>query len=97
MLPPEDLARIEVATSLTGPIIDEIVEPTTWTLEARLPLAVLEKHAHVIRPRAGVTWRGNFYKCADETSDPHWLTWSPVDWPAPAFHLPAQFGTLRFE
>jgi len=44
-----------------------------------------------------VTWRANFYKCADSTSHPHWLTWSPVDHPTPHFHLPAFFGTLEFE
>ena len=95
-LPVNDLARIEVAASLPGPIIDEIAEPTVWTLECHLPLAVLEKYAAVVQPQPGVTWRANFYKCADECSHPHWLTWSPVDWPEPAFHMPGQFGTLEF-
>lgn len=35
--------------------------------------------------------------CADNTSHPHWLTWSPVDYPKPNFHLPQSFGFLEFE
>ena len=42
-------------------------------------------------------WRANFYKCADRTSHPHCLTWAPVDFPVPNFHLPRSFGVLEFE
>lgn len=43
---------------------------------------------------AGQIWRGNFYKCADESSHPHWASWSPVD--EFNFHRPNCFGTIRF-
>ncbi|MDR1097651.1 MAG: hypothetical protein LBL57_05925, partial [Tannerella sp.] len=36
--------------------------------------------------------RGNFYKCADETSNPHYVTWSPIDLPSPDYHCPEHFG-----
>ena len=97
MLPPEDLAKLEVATSLKGPILEEIARPTMWTVEYRLPVSILEKYSKVARPRPGVSWRANFYKCADDSSHPHWLTWSEVIWPRPSFHLPQYFGTLQFE
>ena len=45
---------------------------------------------------AGQTWRANFYKCADASVFPHWLTWSRVGLPEPDFHQPAFFGTLEF-
>lgn len=93
----EDFARIVTASSLKGPIDREIVEPTTWTLEYKIPLNLLEKHARIERPGPGVTWRANFYKCADDSSHPHWLTWSPVTNAKPSFHLPRYFGTLEFE
>lgn len=98
-LPPEDLATVEIAASLRGPIDPEIAAPTVWTLECRLPIDTMAKHARgkFVRPARGVSWRANFYKCADESSHPHWLTWSPVVWPAPAFHMPPQFGCLTFE
>lgn len=41
-----------------------------------------------------VTMRGNFYKCADLTTVPHYLSWSPVGTPSPDFHRPEYFGTL---
>lgn len=93
----EDFAGIATASSLKGPIDREIAGPTSWTLEYRIPLELLEKHAKVERPGPGVTWRANFYKCADESSRPHWLTWSPVTNARPSFHLPRYFGILAFE
>lgn len=93
----EDFASVVTASSLKGPIDPEIVEPTTWTLEYKIPFSLLEKFAKFERPKPGVTWRGNFFKCADGTSHPHWLTWSPVTEAKPAFHRPKYFGTLAFE
>src|SRR3954470_7860076 len=93
----EDFVSVVTASSLKGPIDREIVEPTTWTLEYKIPLGLLEKHARIERPRPGVTWRANFYKCADDSSHPHWLTWSPVANAKPSFHLPKSFGILAFE
>jgi hypothetical protein len=88
-----DCARIELAHSLPRRVDPEIAEPITWTVEYRLPFAVL---GPTDVPAPGVRWRANFYKCADGTSHPHWLTWAPVDRPAPDFHVPECFGTLEF-
>ena len=93
----EDFASVVTANSLKGRIDPEIVIPTTWALEYKIPLSLLEKFARIERPNRGVTWRANFYKCADETSHPHWLTWSPVTNAKPSFHLPRYFGILAFE
>ena len=38
--------------------------------------------------------RGNFYKCADNTSYPHYVTWSPIKLPAPDYHCPEHFGEI---
>lgn len=40
--------------------------------------------------------RGNFYKCADGSSLPHYLSWSPIETPKPDFHRPEFFGELHF-
>ena len=74
----------------------EIAEPTTWCVEFRIPLSLLEGQTTVTKPGPGVSWRANFYKCGDKTSHPHWLTWAPVGFPKPHFHLPEFFGTLEF-
>jgi len=91
-----DLEQIEIAHSLDKIIDPEITEPVTWTLEHRLPVKIIEKYAPAVTPAPGVTWRANFYKCGDNTSHPHWLTWSPIENPTPDFHLPRFFGTLEF-
>jgi hypothetical protein len=93
----DDFATVVTATSLKGPIESEIAQPTTWTVEYKIPLSLLEKFTKIERPKPGVTWRANFYKCADESSHPHWLTWSPVTHAEPSFHLPKYFGILAFE
>lgn len=92
-----DIMQIEIAHSLPKVIDPEITEPTDWTIEYRIPLHVLEKFSDVSRPAPGVTWRANFYKTASKSINPHWITWSPVNYPKPNFHLPQYFGKLVFE
>jgi hypothetical protein len=94
----KDGDKVEVGHTLSKIVDPEIGEPTTWTLEYRLPFAVVQKYcSDASRPAPDVIWKANFYKCADATSHPHWLTWSFVDHPTPQFHLPRYFGTLTFE
>jgi hypothetical protein len=40
---------------------------------------------------------GNFYKCADETDAPHFVSWNPIPVPEPNFHLPQYFGEIWFK
>jgi len=92
-----DLQRIGVAHSMPKIVDPEITEPVTWTVEYRLPFEILAAHdPAAVRPAPRVQWRANFYKCADHTSHPHWLTWARVDRPQPDFHVPESFGTLAF-
>ncbi len=93
----KDCQRIKIISSLPKQIDPEIAEPTVWTVKYALALDILTKYARVERPSPGVAWKANFYKCADKTSHPHWLTWNPVDRPSPDFHVPQYFGTIRFE
>jgi hypothetical protein len=94
----EEGDRVEIGHSMSKTVDPEIDEPTTWTVEYRLPFAVVKKYCFGARnPAPDVIWRANFYKCADATSHPHWLTWSFIDHPTPQFHLPRYFGTLVFE
>lgn len=83
--------------SLPKMIVDEIQEPTTWTLSYKLPFNVISKYSEMTKPQRGIRWKANFYKCADKTSHPHWLTWALVDNLTPDFHLPEYFGVLEFE
>lgn len=94
----DDLNRIEIAHNMPKTVNPEISAPTTWVIEYRLPLDILPKYRKdITKPGPGVTWRANFFKCADNSSHPHWLTWSKVERPRPDFHVPECFGTLQFE
>ena len=92
-----DCDKLNIYHTLPKIIEPEITEPTTWVIEYRVPLEVLEKYATVQRPAPGVTWRANFYKIASRTSHRHWLTWSKVIFHKPQFHQPQFFGTLEFK
>jgi len=93
----EDIKMIEIAHSLPQTVDPEITEPVTWTLEYRIPLSMIEKYSNVTRPKKGVVWRGNFYKIAEITSNPHYITWSVLEGDKPNFHRPEFFGILKFQ
>lgn len=92
----EDMQQIEIVHSLPKIIDPEIIDPVVWTLEYRLPMAILEKYSPLTRPEKGVVWRANFQKCAENNSHPHWLTWAKIDYPTPRFHMPEFFGKIEF-
>ena len=93
----EDCRKIKILSSLPKKVDSEIESPVVWTVKYGLPIDILKAYAPVDAPGPGRIWKANFYKCADQTSHPHWLTWSPVDRPSPNFHLPQYFGTIEFE
>lgn len=95
-IPESEYKKIRIAHSLPEIVEPEIETPVTWTVEYGIPFDILKKYCTVTDSKPGVSWRANFYKCADHTSHPHWLTWSPIDFPTPKFHLPEFFGVLEF-
>lgn len=95
-IPLETCKRLSCSHSMPRIVDPEIQEPVIWTVEYAIPIALLQNYCDVVAPSANVEWRGNFYKCGDKTSHPHWLTWAPVEAPQPDFHKPLSFGSLRF-
>lgn len=96
LLSVEDITAIEIAHSIAGPVEKEIEGPVIWTVEYKLPFQLLKKYADILVPDKGVAWKANFFKCAENNSHPHWLSWTEINQPEPNFHLPEYFGTLRF-
>src|SRR4051794_726349 len=77
---PESIASaVRVQSSIPGKTDPEKAEPLTWTLGFSIPLSVLEEYTGNTGELSGQSWRGNFFKCAEEVSHPHWASWSPVD------------------
>ena len=91
-------ARTPVADLSGGaifPVKGEVCEGY-WTVTAEIPTALLCKILGVdsMPFGSGYTFRGNFYKCGDETPIVHYGMWSPVGTEKPDFHRPEYFGTL---
>lgn len=94
---PVDLfQKIDVHASLPGPIDTEIKDPITWTVSYRIPIALFEAFTDDLASFAGQHWRGNFYKCADKSSHPHWGYWADIG-DRLDFHQPDQFAPIVFE
>ena len=93
-IPESAVKNVKVTSSLPKRIEPELQEPTSWTLRFFIPFALLECYVGPVGLVDGQKWTGNFFKCADETSHPHWASWSPVD--ELNFHLPRCFGELEF-
>lgn len=66
-----------------------------WEIEIVLPVSAF--FSHRIEDISGMKARGNFYKCGDDLTVPHFLSWQPIDNPNPDFHLEKFFGELEFE
>ncbi len=96
-IPKSDCDRIAKTHSLPRIIDPEIQEAVTWTVGYSIPIDLLRRYCEVSTPKPHAVWRANFYKLANDTSHPHWLTWAPVDYPEPKFHVPESFGVLEFE
>lgn len=66
-----------------------------WELTVAVPRSAFFKHGlHSLR---GTEARGNVYKCGDNLSQPHFLSWNPIQTPTPNFHVEEYFGKIVFE
>src|SRR5690606_29137424 len=64
----------------------------TWEIYIVIPQEILQ-----VDNLEGKTYHANFYKCGDGLPNPHFLSWSPIDFPKPNFHLPEFFGEIKFK
>ena len=62
-----------------------------WTLLIGIPFSLIDLDLTKESNR-----RANLYKCGDKTPMKHYASWSPIQAPAPAFHLPEFFGEIQF-
>lgn len=64
----------------------------SWDVAMGIPFSLIGMDAGNLPQTA----RANFFKCADKAAHPHFLSWNPIDVPAPDFHRPDFFGELIF-
>lgn len=83
----EEIATIRRWASCGTEPFDEIEGVHKWSLTVAIPKKLIDAtHAKHIT--------GNFYKCADRTRHPHYLSWMPIDTEKPNFHTPQFFGKI---
>ena len=95
-VPAEVVECMQVHTSLVAPIDPEITAPTTWTLSYTIPKRIFETYVGELPTLDGMEMRGNVYKCADESSHPHWGYWADIGEEL-NFHQPDRFASIVLE
>lgn len=91
----ETYERIERLSSFGREPFDEVRDAGPWTLTVGIPVRAFYKHA--FEDLSGLKARANFYKCGDELTRPHYLSWSPIPTEKPKFHAPEHFAGIAFE
>lgn len=90
---PEKMARIKRYSTVGNKPFREMEGLFTWGLLVAIPFDLVGLDGEHL-PEAVAA---NFYKCADGSSLPHYLSWSPIPVEKPDFHRPEYFGELRFK
>ncbi len=88
---PEKFAGISCFASCGNRPFIELEGLFTWDILVEIPLSFLGLEPGVFP----ITIRGNFYKCASGTSQPHFLSWAPINSPDPDFNRPDCFGIIE--
>jgi Carbohydrate-binding family 9 len=91
-LPADVINKITFHSTMLKNTKDNTID---WAMTLAIPLSVFIHHLNL--SLAGKTGHANFYKCGDKLPEPHYLTWSNIDFVKPNFHLPEFFGDLVFE
>jgi len=95
ILTEDDKKHVQIFHTMPEVVNPEITTPTEWRLGFAVDLELFSKYKNVPSVKSGTEWSANFYKCADKSSHPHWISWAPVS--ALNFHLPECFGNIKFE
>ena len=90
----EQIATIRRISTLGDSTFPERKETTDWQITIAIPWKAFFKH-NLVKIQ-GKKMRGNFYKCGDELSVPHFVSWTKIKTEKPSFHAPEFFGGLEF-
>ncbi len=88
----EEMARIRRHCSFPREAFEEKDGLFEWSVELEIPLDLIFRNHQPVFPQK---LRANFYKCADKTKKPHFLSWQPIRTEKPDFHRPEFFGEIE--
>jgi len=92
---PQIIKKIEVESSLGNQPFQEKSGNFEWEMMIRVPVQSFAFDN--IKSLNGLKATANFYKCGDDTTIPHFVTWNPVGTENPDYHRPEFFGKVLFE
>ena len=91
----ETVKKIEISSSLGNKPFAEKSGNFEWEMMIKIPLKCFAFDE--LKSLNGLKAKANFYKCGDETSEPHYITWNPILTENPDYHRPEFFGDVLFE
>lgn len=95
-IPPQlILDNLFTASTLGAEPFEERSGSFQWEMVVAIPSELFVHHPDLRFEK--LVSRANFYKCADDTKQPHYLSWNAVKSPNPDFHRPEFFGRLVFD
>jgi len=83
-LPEEIVKKIKTSSTLGNKIIHLKEGDFSWSLDIIIPAECFINDD--IKSFKDINSRANFYKCGDNTVEPHYLSWKPVETISPDFH-----------
>ncbi|MDR0371064.1 MAG: hypothetical protein LBH80_04335 [Prevotellaceae bacterium] len=86
----QELSLIKRFSSIGRRVFKELNGMFEWDLTVKIPFLLMDMDANNLPEKL----TGNFYKCADDTSMPHYVSWNPVKTELPDFHRPEFFGEI---
>ncbi len=89
-LSPEQYQSIRRLSSLDKTTFSEKKGIHSWELIVAIPFSVMGLDPKSLPEKI----KGNFYKCADDTEFPHFVSWNPIGTENPDFHRPEFFGEI---
>lgn len=87
----EQMKTIKRLPSIGRRAFNEMQGMFEWELSVEIPLQLMGIYPDNVPEKI----LANFYKCADETDSPHFVSWNPISTENPDFHRPEFFGELE--
>lgn len=88
----EELSSIKRYSSIGKKAFKEMQGIFEWELSVEIPLSLIGLDSINLPTHL----QANFYKCADDTISPHYVSWNRIPTDTPDFHRPDFFGILEF-
>ena len=87
-----EMLTIKRLSSIGRRAFNEMQGNFEWELTVEIPFVLMGIDPSNLPEKI----RANFYKCADNTDSPHFVSWNAITTDQPDFHRPEFFGELVF-